>query len=190
MPTTSARLRLVPATADDARAVAALRVAVSEHLTARYGKGPWSSHSTERGVLFDMRRAVVFAAKRRGRLIASLSLSTRKPWAIDKSRFSTCAKPLYLTSMAVAPELQRQGIGRSCMEDVTRIAREWPADAIRLDAFDAEAGAGDFYRKCGLREVARVTYRNTPLIYFELPVKGGSKSKRLVAAVRTKGGLK
>jgi hypothetical protein len=48
------------------------------------------------------------------------------------------------------------------------VARAWPADAIRLDAFDAEAGAGCFYRKCGFREIARVTYKGAPLVYFEL----------------------
>jgi hypothetical protein len=44
----------------------------------------------------------------------------------------------------------------------------WPADAIRLDAWDAQAGAGEFYRKCGYREVGRAAYRKTRLIYFEL----------------------
>ena len=29
-------------------------------------------------------------------------------------------------------------------------------------------GAGDFYRKCGFREVGSATYRSAPLIYFEL----------------------
>ena len=30
-----------------------------------------------------------------------------------------------------------------------RIARQWPGDAIWLNAWDAEAVAGEFYRKCG-----------------------------------------
>jgi hypothetical protein len=50
--------------------------------------------------------------------------------------------------------------------------RDWPADAIRLDAFNADAGAGGFYRKCGFREVASVVYRNDPLLYFELVLQG------------------
>jgi hypothetical protein len=37
-----------------------------------------------------------------------------------------------------------------------------------LDAYDAAAGAGDFYAKRGFPEVGRVTYRGTPLIDFEL----------------------
>jgi GNAT superfamily N-acetyltransferase len=63
--------------------------------------------------------------------------------------------------------MQRQGIGRLLLTEAVRVARAWPADAIRLDAFDAEAGAGAFYAKCGFREVGRVVYRKAPLIYFE-----------------------
>ena len=72
--------------------------------------------------------------------------------------------------MAVAPDRQRQGIGRLCIDEVRRIAAGWPSDAIRLDAFDAQAGAGEFYSQCGFREVGRASYRNVPLIYFEMLV--------------------
>jgi predicted N-acetyltransferase YhbS len=70
--------------------------------------------------------------------------------------------------MAVAPELQRQGIGRDLVREGLAVARTWPSQAIRLDAYDAAAGAGEFYAKCGFREVGRVTYRTVPLVYFEL----------------------
>jgi ribosomal protein S18 acetylase RimI-like enzyme len=70
--------------------------------------------------------------------------------------------------MAVHPDRQCKGVGRLCIEQACRIAKEWPGDAIRLDAFDAEAGAGEFYRKCGFREVGRAVYRFAPLIYYEM----------------------
>jgi hypothetical protein len=53
-------------------------------------------------------------------------------------------------------------------KEAVRQARARPANAIRLDAFDAEAGAEGFYAKCGFLEVGRVTYRKAPLISFEL----------------------
>ena len=34
--------------------------------------------------------------------------------------------------------------------------------------FDAEAGAGAFYARCGFRERARVVYKGDPLVYYEL----------------------
>jgi ribosomal protein S18 acetylase RimI-like enzyme len=162
------RIRLEPATPAEAPAIAALGAEVAAHLTATHGRGHWSSSGTERGVLYQMRISNVFVAKRRGRVIASLALGTRKPWAIDRKYFSPCKRPLYLTGMAVASALQRQGIGRQCMVEAVRIAREWPGDAIRLDAYDAAAGAGKFYRRCGFQAVGRASYRNTPLVYLEM----------------------
>jgi GNAT superfamily N-acetyltransferase len=115
-----------------------------------------------------MRTSGVFVARQAGEVIATLRLATKKPWAIDRSYFANCEKPLYLVGMAVAPARQRQGIGRQCLAEARRIAKAWPADAILLDAFDAKAGAGPFYARCGYTEVGRVTYRNSPLIYYEL----------------------
>jgi len=162
------QVKLQIATADDVSDLVSLRNAVSQHLTAQYGEGFWSGTSTEKGVRFGMRMSSVYVARHRNRLIATLSLSTRKPWAIDKKYFSASRRPLYLTSMAVGPDDQRQGLGKLCIEEACRIARKWPSDALRLDAWDAEAGAGRFYQKCGFREVGRATYRNAPLIYFEM----------------------
>jgi len=158
---------LTLATAGDAAAVAALLTAAANHLSAVYGEGHWSRESTERGVLNAMRTSRVFVAKRGDRAIATLALTTKKPWAIDTAWFTPCARALYLLSMAVDPELQRLGIGRHAVEQAVAIAREWPADAVRLDAYDAEAGAAGFYASCGFREVGRVVYRHVPLVYFE-----------------------
>lgn len=161
------RPKLQPATVGDVADLVKLHLAASRHLTARYGNGHWSAKTTDKGVLFAMRMGTVYVARRRNRLVGTLTLSTRKPWAIDKKYFSPSGRALYLTAMAIDPEDQRQGIGRRCVEAACVIAREWPADAIRLDAWDAEAGAGEFYRKCGFHEVGRASYRNAPLIYFE-----------------------
>jgi ribosomal protein S18 acetylase RimI-like enzyme len=161
-------LQLELATAEDVPALAALHAAVAASLTATFGDGHWSRPATERGVLFSMRHAKVYVARQQGRPIATLTLATKKPWAIDRGYFTAVTRPLYLLAMAVDPALQRRGIGRECVAQARTLAARWPADAIFLDAYDAEAGAGEFYRKCGFREVGRVTYKKTPLIYFEM----------------------
>lgn len=164
------RVKLQAAEAEDAEAIAALRNAVSDDLTFKHGKGWWTSHCTTAGVLFDPRNAKLYAALHRDEVVASLVLGTKKPWAIDLKYFSKVKRPLYLTSMVVAPELQRQGLGRACVDEVTKIARRAKAGAIFLDAYDHPAGAGLFYVKCGWRESGCVTYRAAPLIYCELLV--------------------
>ncbi len=101
-------------------------------------------------------------------MVGTLNLQTKKPWAIDVTYFTPVKKALYLVSMAVIPAMQRRGIGQLLLREAAKQARAWPADALRLDAFDSDAGAGAFYAKCGFRETGRTTYRNAPLIYFEL----------------------
>jgi len=163
----SFRFRLVPASRRDSPAIVALHLAAAADLTNRFGRGHWSSRPTQRGVLLGMKRGVVYVVRRGRRLVATLTLTPRKPWAIDATYFTPCVKPLYLVGMAVAPDWQGRGLGYFCMKQAQHLARIGRADALRLDAYDADAGAGEFYRKCGLREVGRATYRDTPLVYFE-----------------------
>jgi GNAT superfamily N-acetyltransferase len=162
-----ARIRLEPATRDDAAALATLHTAIAGDLTRRHGRGPWSSATSERGVLFAMRSSRVFVARMRGEIVATLRLTRRKPWAIDPRCFTPCGTPLYLVAMAVAPDRQRQGLGRRCLEEARRIAEAWPAEAIRLDTYDAAAGAAGFYARCGYAERGRARYRGAPLVYYE-----------------------
>lgn len=156
------------ATPAEAPAIAALRNRVADDMTARHGRGGWSGHCTERGVIADLRDAKIFVGREGARVVATFRLATRKPWAIDRAHFTPVPRPLYLTSMAVAPDRQRDGLGRAGFTLATILARRWPAQSICLDAFDHPAGAGEFYRKCGCRETGRATYRGVPLIYFEV----------------------
>ena len=162
------KLSLGTASDADALLIAALRTAAAERLTRDYGRGHWSSCATEAGVLRAIKTSRVLVARDRGHVVGTLTLAKKKPWAIDVSYFRGVRKALYLLDMAVDPEVQRKGIGRRLVREAMTIAREWPSDAIRLDAYDADAGAGPFYAKCGFHEVGRVTYRKTPLVYFEL----------------------
>lgn len=162
------RVKLQVAGAEDIGDLVSLQNSASQQLTAQFGLGPWSTRIGEKSILYTMTRAVIYVAKYRKQLVATLTLSVRKPWAIDKKYFTASKHALYLTSMVVSPDQQRKGIGRQCLAEAQRIAKLWPADAIRLDAWDSNAGAGEFYRKCGFRQVAYACYRTVPLIYFEI----------------------
>jgi GNAT superfamily N-acetyltransferase len=164
-------LKFALATADDAIEIAALRTAVGVHLEKTYGQGHWSGVATDRGVLRDVKAATLLVARSRGRIVGTLTLSRKKPWAIDVSYFTPCSWPLYLINMAVLPTQQRKGVGRALLAEARRMAETFPADAIRLDAYDAPAGASGFYRRCGYKCRGRRIYREAPLIYFELLVR-------------------
>ncbi|RPJ53102.1 MAG: GNAT family N-acetyltransferase [Acidobacteria bacterium] len=175
------RLSIALATEADVEAIAVLRTAAADHLTAEYGHGHWSSATSSRGVSGDLKNSAVLIARSGTDIVGTLRLARKKPWAIDPAYFTTVARPLYLTSMAVHPVSQRRGVGHRLLEAAVDTVRNWHGDAIRLDAYDAPAGAGGFYLKCGFCEVGRVTYRNVPLIYFEFLVEGPGASQTFLA---------
>jgi GNAT superfamily N-acetyltransferase len=115
-----------------------------------------------------MRHARVRVGREGKRILTVLRLATKKPWAIDVAYFTPVKRPLYLTGMSVAVTHQGQGLGRLALEDARAVAADWPADAIRLDAYDHAAGAGSFYLKCGYRERGHIVYKGDPLAYYEL----------------------
>lgn len=162
------QLRFRDAIPRDAPAIAALQNAAAGALTALFGEGHWSSLVTERSTLLAQRHARVRVGRSGKRILTVLRLATKKPWAIDISYFTPVKRPVYLTGMAVSGAHQGQGLGRLALEDARRVAAVWPAYAIRLDAYDADAGAGSFYASCGFRECGRVVYTGDPLRYYEL----------------------
>jgi len=161
-------LRFRDATLDDVPMIAALHNAASGALTARFGSGHWSGLTNERAAELAQRHARVRVGREGKRIVTVLRLATKKPWAIDVAYFTPVKRPLYLTGLAVAVTHQGQGLGRLALEDARAVATAWPADAIRLDAYDHEAGAGSFYLKCGYRERGHVVYKGDPLVYYEL----------------------
>lgn len=150
----------------NAPAIMSLRAAVTESLTRQFGSGHWSTYVSEATVLRGIKTSRVLIAEDETGVIATLRLATKKPWAIDPDYFERVRRPLYLLDMAVEPARQRQGVGRR-LEEARKAAQEWPADAIRLDAYESH-GTDHFYAQCGFREVGRVVYRGVPLVYFEL----------------------
>jgi len=162
------RLRFRDASLDDVPAIAGIQNAAAGALTARFGVGHWSSLVTERSAALSQRHARVRVGRSGKRILTVVRLATKKPWAIDVSYFTPVKRSLYLTGLAVYVAHQGRGLGRLAMEDAREVARALPADAIRLDAYDSPAGAGDFYTKCGFTDRGRVVYRGDPLVYYEL----------------------
>lgn len=163
------KLSFVSAIEEDIPTITSIHNACSHKLTAQHGKGHWTYESTDKGVRFAMTRpkSKLLVAKNGNEVLGTLVLATKKPWAIDTNYFTPVKQPLYLTGMAVHPQWQRKGIGSFMLKEIIAVATQWPAQAIRLDAYDHAAGAGAFYSKCGYTERGHVSYKGNPLIYFE-----------------------
>lgn len=162
------RLRFRDAGQADADALTALHAAAAADLTKRFGEGHWSRPAVVRRVEAPSPYVRLRVGTQGGRVVSALRLQTRKPWAIDGAYFTPVRRPLYVTGMVVAVAHQGRGLGRAALEDALRIATAWPADALRLDAYDAAAGAGRFYKKAGFERRGRVVYKGDPLVYYEL----------------------
>ena len=123
------------ATESDIPALLKLRLAVDADQARRFGKNRWSTTINEKSVARGLKSSRVLLARRHGRIIGTLRMETKKPWAIDLRYFTPVAKAVYLHDVDVDPRLQRSGIGRQLIERAKAVAREWPAGAIRLDAY-------------------------------------------------------
>jgi len=151
----------------DAAALAALRSAVAQDMTRRFGQGHWSACPSKAEVLRQLRASQVLVARQDAELIGTVRLVRAMPWAIDSSAFTPVRQALYVLGLAVAPQYRGQGVGHQLMEAAKDAARDSGAQALWLDAYEHAAGAGPFYLKCGFSRVGRTRYRELPLIYFE-----------------------
>lgn len=161
-------IALSPATTEDAEAIAALRNAVSDDLTFRHGKGPWTVHCTTAAVLRDLRDAKLYVVLRRDEVIASLALTKQKPWAAAPTGFTPALKPLYLTGLVVAPEFQRRGYGHACVDQAFKLAKRAKAGAVLASVFaHRDVTVGKFFERCGFTEIGGASDRGVPSLYFE-----------------------
>jgi predicted N-acetyltransferase YhbS len=155
------------ATAEDAPALVALRTAVANDMTRRFGHGDWSAAPSEVLVVKQLRASRVLVARRENQIVGTVRLTTAQQWAFDTTAFSPAKAAVYVLGLAVAPEARGHGIGSDLMNAAKESTNTWPADAVWLDAYDDRAGAGPFYVRCGFREVGRTRFGTVPLIYYE-----------------------
>ena len=151
-----------------------LRLAVDADQACRFGEDRWSTMISEKSIARGLKSGRFLVASRRGRIIGALRMETKKPWAIDLRYFTPVTKAVYLHDVDVEPLSQRSGVGRGLIERAKVAAREWPVDAIRLDAYDGPSGGGPFYERCGFANVGRKTYRGVPLVYFEFVLEANN----------------
>jgi hypothetical protein len=99
------------ATNDDAAALALLRNAVADHLTSQHGRGPWSGHGTEKGVLYAMRTSRVFVARERSEIVATLHpprclcRGRRRRWFLRRMRLRRSRRVMYRKTPLIRDEI-------------------------------------------------------------------------------------
>lgn len=151
----------------DARALADLRTRVAREMTREFGVGHWSPCPCKAEVVRQLRASKVLKASRDSEIIGTVRLARALPGLIDSESFTKVDTALYVLGLAVSPDVRREGVGRDLIEAAKESARDWPADALWLDAYDHVAGAGAFYQACGFRAVGPSSKGEIPLIFYE-----------------------
>jgi ribosomal protein S18 acetylase RimI-like enzyme len=155
------------ASADDVKALAAMRAAVAEDMTKRFGEGDWSAVPSKMIVVKQMRASRVLVARREAKIVGTVRLAAARQGAFDSSAFTPVKDALYVLGLAVAPGSRNQGLGRALMDAAKDMARSSSTEALWLDAYDHAAGAGEFYLRCGFRKVGTVSHNPISLTYYE-----------------------
>jgi GNAT superfamily N-acetyltransferase len=164
----SAGVHVRAATADEVPAIQATRLSAAEELTDRFGEGQWSLVSSENTLYDALGSGTLYVIDSAGILVGTFRLTQQKivfyqeRWFADPNALAA-----YLRDMAIAPDHQRQGVGRQAMGAIEQLARDQGVRALRLDAYVGAAGAGPFYRKCGYTRVHKGAFNNVPLEYYE-----------------------
>ena len=152
----------------DAATVRGLRAAAAEELMRRCGEGHWSEVFTVATIKKHLAEKAVFLVDLDVTPVATFELHTNKPFWYSTAWFAEPDAPaFYLLHMAVLPARQRHGIGRHIMSEIEDMARGQGHRAVRFDAYDALAGAGAFYQKCGYELVHSGSFNGVPLEYYE-----------------------
>lgn len=164
---TSVEITFRMANKSDARAVRAVRLAAAEDLVQRFGPGHWSTVSALPTVKRQADAGLVLIAESNA-IVGTGTISSQKIPFYRKEWFRWPEDAaMYLTNMAVHPDHQRNGTGSQIMREIERRAVAEGLLAVRFDAYDAAAGAGRFYEKCGYRCVHRGDVNGVALEYFE-----------------------
>ena len=157
----------------DAETIHAIRTSAADALTAEFGSGHWSHVES----LDTLRRHAVdrdlFLAMSNGEAFGTFELESKTPGFYSRHWFTDPDAPAYyLFSMAIVKTSQRRGLGRTIMDEMEAMAVAHGKRALRLDAYDAPAGAGVFYEKCGFVLVHEGSFNRVPLRYYEKVLAG------------------
>lgn len=164
------RPQITLARRDEARDIAALRVAVAQHLTQLHGEGQWSAIPSRSDVVRQMRASRMLVARLDDILVGTVRLTTINPRSMMSVGFTPVGSVLYLIGLAVAAEYRSMGIGRALIGAAKDMARSARVEALWLDTYQGAAGAGPFYLRCGFRQVSATGTGRVPLVYYEWPV--------------------
>ena len=156
------------ASREDAMDAFNIRRSAADLLTSVHGEGHWSTVTSVKTIRKHAEAGLVYLFFEGDSPIGTFHLVDRKIGFYKKEWFEIPDQPaFYLMHMALHPDRQRKGLGREMMIEIEAIAVNKSIHSIRFDAYNADAGAGKFYEKCGYQLVHKGSFNSVALLYFE-----------------------
>ena len=156
-------LKLRPATADDAAALAELGrasfVAAFGHL---YRPDDLAAFLAEYRTAEKFRQHLADAptrvevAEEDGKLDAYCLIV--RGHRFDEQGEPRPERPLFVSQLYCAPEMTGRGLGAALLEWAIGEGRAWGADAVQLSVFSEKFGAQRFYQRYGFAKVADIDF--------------------------------
>ncbi len=120
----------------------------------------------------DARERSIYAVKKGEQTVATFTISTQpleyyniNIWQHPKQ------KAIYVSHLAVLPNLQGKGIGTWSMGTIEQIATAWGCGAVRLDAYEKHDLLIKFYDNLGYHRKEVIKYHGLRLVCFEKIIK-------------------
>jgi ribosomal protein S18 acetylase RimI-like enzyme len=128
----------------------------------RDGLAHWRKPYPRANIEKDIKEKNVFLAYQEGRYIATFTLSDQ-----PNSHFTDGLRALYISKFAVLPEFGNRGIGSNLIHYIENYAISKGIKHLRLDVYDKNVIAINFYLKNGFKQTHTAQTKNFQVICMQ-----------------------
>lgn len=125
------------------------------------GMDHWDKYYTRKMVEEKIKGQELYLAYREGELVGTVTLDTNPVSYYEPNDLETFEDPkaeaMYVTALAVYPDMQKQGIAGNLMKFAEESAKERNIPYIRFDCRESYGELVEFYKKRGYGVVGRFT---------------------------------
>jgi GNAT superfamily N-acetyltransferase len=154
--------------ADEVEAVHEILRKCGQDMKVRLGLGHWDPPYPLDVMRRDAERGSVYTVRDADRTVGTFTIGTEPFSYYDMTIWEAPgARAMYVSRLAVLPELQGNGIGTWCMETIEQLARDEGCAAVRLDVYGKHRKLLEFYTRLGYSWRGVVEFRGSELVCFE-----------------------
>lgn len=134
------------------------------YMVDTFGLMHWSKPYSKEKIEQDIENKDVYIVRDNNQNIATFMLSEDTSYYFEEIPDENA---VYLSKLAVNPDVVNSGIGTACMNYIEDICRQNNKTKVRLDVYDKSVQAVNFYIKMGYRELFLKDTTNFRVICME-----------------------